>query len=161
MPGGQPCAALRLTDVCSGRSGRVRTIRPVPLPERPTGEISRRRLLAAGAASVLGAVFLPGVVACSTNGTSRDHADEFWATVASAARADDPSLTTESAIAELGPQLGSLDRADIEEPNPSMLKAFTERSADDFANGRTVMVVGWLLSRTEVLLATVAAKAMQ
>jgi hypothetical protein len=103
-------------------------------------------------------VFTPGLVACGTTAKSPEGATGFWATIATAARAGDPSLSAHSAIAELGPELGAVDRTQLDRPGPSVLEAFTKRSTDDFAAGRTVVVVGWLLSRTEVLLATVAAE---
>jgi hypothetical protein len=57
----------------------------------------------------------------------------------------------------LSPELGSLDRSELQRPSASLLAALSKRSSNDFASGRTVVVAGWLLSRTEVLLATVAA----
>jgi hypothetical protein len=105
----------------------------------------------------LGATFGPGLFACSSGDRTRDRADAFWSVVADAARADDRSLTTTSAIAELSPELGSLDRSELQRPSASLLAALSKRSSNDFASGRTVVVAGWLLSRTEVLLATVAA----
>ena len=131
--------------------------RPVSEHHRSPGDFSRRRLLAATAAAALGATFVPGLAGCTNTDSSRDGSGRFWTIIAGAARADDPSLTAKSAMAELGPELGSLSGTDLDGPSTSMLRALRERSADDFASGRTVEVVGWLFSRTEVLLATVAA----
>jgi hypothetical protein len=76
--------------------------------------------------------------------------------IAGAVRAADPSLDAldaGSAAAELG--LGGDHPADGAEWD-RLAASVRERVHEDFAGGRTVLAEGWLLSRTEALLAVAA-----
>ena len=81
----------------------------------------------------------------------------FWAVIADRAIEQDPSLDASSAAAELGiaPQELDQGRALTAERRAQLGDAVTT----DFADGRTVTVDGWLLARTEVLLAVATAGA--
>ena len=77
--------------------------------------------------------------------------------IADAVRAADPSLEADSALVELG--------LDGERPTGDagwarLAGSLRGRVHEDFAEGRTVVADGWLLARTEALLAVAAAAAV-
>lgn len=112
--------------------------------------LSRRRVLQLTAASVLGVA----LGACSRGGDAGEDALGFWREIAAAARSGDPTLTVAGAEADLV----AISPPDmLVHPTRQQRKAIRQQIADDFATGRTVLVSGWLLARTEVSAAVVVA----
>ena len=107
--------------------------------------MSRRRALQVVGASVLATA----LIACGDEPAERR---SFWAQVAASARLQDRSLTLATASAELDQTL-TADR--IRLPSRTLHEQLEERIRGDFAAGRTMLVTGWLLARTEVLLAVI------
>jgi hypothetical protein len=128
----------------------VRARNPLPsTPDPPGRDISRRQALGGLAASVLGISVLSGVVAgCSDGDTAADRS--FWNDIATAAAAEYPDLDVEVAMTEIAPDV---DAAQLVADAGALRDELRLRIADDFAAGRTVLVTGWLLARTEALLA--------
>jgi hypothetical protein len=118
----------------------------MPVPSLQ-GKITRRTALQAMAASVLAV----GLGACGSEGTQDE---SFWSAIAEAASTDQPELTPRRAAKELGLHLGP---DDVEHPSARVHARLEQQIRDDFAAGRTELVTGWLLARTEVLLSVVAA----
>lgn len=126
------------------------------IPEnRPPGgsAMSRRQVLQLTAASVLGIA----LGACSRTGKQDQSTpadpNDFWMAIVEAVRAQHPDLTVIAAEAELA-SIGGRDQ--MRRPTVSLRRAIQQRIADDFASGRTLLVQGWLLARTEVVAAVVA-----
>lgn len=112
--------------------------------------MTRRRVLQLTAASVLG-ITLGG---CSGLGDKDQRAQEdptaFWSVIADTARKQDPKLSLRVAETELASVGGS---SQIRRPSVTRRRALQQRITDDFTAGRTILVQGWLLARTEVLAA--------
>ena len=107
--------------------------------------MSRRRALQVVGAGVLATA----LIACGDGPAERR---SFWAQVAASARLQDRGLTLATASAELEQTL-TADR--IRLPSRTLHEQLEERIRGDFAAGRTMLVAGWLLARTEVLLAVI------
>jgi hypothetical protein len=129
----------------------VRLIRPTPRSARPEAPatITRRAALRAFAVASIAA----SIGACAAE---RSRPRTFWTDVADAGRDAEPGLTSDRATDELDLSLSS---ADIRNPSPELGDRVEGRIRDDFASGRTMLVSGWMLSRTEVLIAIIAADA--
>lgn len=129
------------------------------LPEHPdhgglmTGPVSRRRVLQLTAASVLG-ITLGACSGADDDQATEQQPPEFWLAIADAARAQHPELTRRAAEAELHAIGGA---AQVRHLAAAHRRVVRQRIADDFADGHTMLVSGWLLSRTEVAAAIVAA----
>lgn len=119
---------------------------PSPAPSLSTA-LTRRQALQLAAAAVLTAT----LGSCGSDDERGD--PSFWAAITAAAQAQDPALTTAAATAELDTAGGP---ADIRRPTPALRRTLHLRITEDFAHGRTMLVAGWLLARTEVLAAIVA-----
>ena len=114
---------------------------PVMRPPHAAPTVSRRAILG-GTAATVGLLALAGVGACSGSG---------------GARADDPMATLGQHLAK-GPDGGRLKAAPPEGLHPPIadqatllagLAALDAEVRSDFAEGRTVLADGWLLSDTE------------
>lgn len=80
-----------------------------------------------------------------------------WAQIAREVRRGEPALNANRARRELGAALA--DRVVRQPPSSWSAEeraALDRRIADDFAEGRTMLVAGWLLSRSEALVAVLA-----
>ena len=119
--------------------------------------LSRRRVLTVFAAAVLGTALPSGLAGCTHRNATRDPKSGFWKIIADEAMRADPSLKGSSTSSELERILGPLGTAELSNPNATVLAKLEKQTSADFAAGRTVVVVGWSLARTEVLLAVVAA----
>jgi hypothetical protein len=141
-----PATDVRLTRP-TARSARpeAHTGPSSTLNERAT--ITRRAALRAFALASIAA----SIAACATE---RSRPRTFWTEVADAGRNTDPTLSVERAVEELDLSLGAVD---IREPSRELGADVERRIRDDFASGRTMIVSGWMLSRTEVLIAVIAA----
>lgn len=111
-----------------------------------TAPMTRRQVLRLAGAAVL---------AVSLGACSDDPTDEsFWTRLAEAARREHPDLDAAAAERDLG---ASVTGVRIQAPEPALRRELHERIRADFAEGRTLLVTGWLLARTEVQLALVVA----
>ncbi len=107
--------------------------------------MSRRQAIQVVGAGVLAAA----LIACGEEST---RPRSFWAQVAASARLQEPAMNTAIAIKELEQ---SLTAERIRQPSRSLHQQLQTHIRADFAAGRTMLVTGWLLARTEVLLAVI------
>lgn len=134
----------------------VCTITQVPDTLRTPGELTRRRAIGLFAIGALGLACPPLLSGCA-GGAGPDTAPaSYWAAIAEQARRTEPGLDPKSAADELSRSLGPIDIGAIDDPGSELLVAVRKRISDDFASGRSLVVAGWALARTEVLLAVVA-----
>lgn len=97
------------------------------------------------------AVLAVGIGACSDDAAE----DTFWTRMAEQARRDHPDLDVATATRELG---ASVTAEAVEGSDLALRRRLGERIRADFAEGRTLLVGGWLLARTEVQLALIVAE---
>ncbi len=112
--------------------------------------LSRRQVLGLAAASVL-----MGTLGGCSDRHEPAALRSFWVEIARAAQAADPTLTAERARRDLGRFSASTVS---ERPSASIRQTLTSQISEDYAAARTVLVTGWLLSRTEVLLSVIVAE---
>lgn len=112
--------------------------------------VTRRRALQLTAASVLGVTL--GAYSFGGSSDMGEQPNWFWRVIAEAAQRQDPKLTASAAEAELA-SIGSA--GDLSQPSEARRRVIQQRITDDFTAGRTLLVQGWLLARTEVLSAVV------
>lgn len=152
MPGARPTVAVPVIS-----PALASTIDSVSDTHRVPDGPSRRQVLTVFAAAVLGTALPLSLVGCTNKNEPSDTTGAFWKTIADEATRVDPLLTTDSASSELEPILGPFSDAELSNPTASVLAELAKQTTDDFAAGRTFVVTGWSLARTEVLLAVVAA----
>ena len=107
--------------------------------------MSRRQAIGVVGAGVLAAA----LIAC---GGESAEPRSFWAQVAASARLQEPALNPVAAQKELEQSL-TADR--IRQPSTTLHEQLQKQIQADFAAGQTMLVTGWLLARTEVLLAVI------
>lgn len=129
----------------SGRPASCATAGRGPSVDAP---LSRRTLLIAASLGLAGV----GLAGCGDDGS--DEATS-WQRIADAARDQHPDLDVDAARRELGLD-GSTD--DLVAGAGPRVEDLRRRIAEDFAEGRTLLVSGWMLSLSEVHLALVLAE---
>jgi hypothetical protein len=118
--------------------------------------MTRRRALGLFAIGALGVACPPLLSGCANDHRKDTASASYWAAVAKEARRTEPALDPETAAKELDRSLGPFEVAAFDDPGTDLLVAVRERISDDFGSGRSLLVAGWALARTEVLLAVVA-----
>lgn len=125
-------------------------------PERiePDGgsTMTRRRVLQLAAASVLGITLEACTRSSGRNQSQSEDPTAFWRVIAQAAQKQDLKLSLRGAETELAAVGGT---GTLRHPSTSQRRGLQQRITADFADGKTMLVQGWLLARTEVLAAIV------
>jgi hypothetical protein len=103
---------------------------------------------------LLAAVAAAPWVGCSGSTGNAPDGPAHLRLIADAVRDAEPSLDVDSASAELGLDR---DRPTDDAAWDRLASSLRDRVHADFAGGRTILAAGWLLARTEALLAVAAA----